>query len=299
MLIVLVLFLYVVIPQFGGLRASFEVMAAAAWLPLLVASGVMAVTFIVAALLYIVLSPRHLPFWRTVCIQVASAFTNRLLPAGLGALTLYVQYLRRQGYSGAQAVAIGTLNNGVGIVAHGLLLIILFVFFDDAVPSVPWSLPSSSAYVLTGLLILCMVTLLSVGAIRRFILRTIRDVFAALADYRSRPWRIVLGVCVTTCLTLLYVAVLVFSARAAGLQLSVSQLFAVFTIGMFAATVTPTPGGLVGAEAGLVAGMAAYGTDPAMALAVALLFRLITYWLPILPGLVMFLFVRRRYIAGL
>jgi uncharacterized protein (TIRG00374 family) len=63
---------------------------------------------------------------------------------------------------------------------------------------------------------------------------------------------------------------------------------------MLASTATPTPGGLVGAEAGLFAGFVAYGVSAPMAGAAVLLYRFVTYWLPLLPGVLALFLARRR-----
>lgn len=59
----------------------------------------------------------------------------------------------------------------------------------------------------------------------------------------------------------------------------------------------PTPGGLAGVEAGLVGGFMAYGVTATAAIAIALAFRLVTYWLPIVPGAIaLYVSRRQRYI---
>jgi undecaprenyl-diphosphatase len=73
-------------------------------------------------------------------------------------------------------------------------------------------------------------------------------------------------------------------------------VFIIFSIGVLAGTVTPTPGGVVGAEAGLAAALVAYGVPAASAIAIALLYRLVTYWLPMVPGFVVFLAIRKKYL---
>jgi undecaprenyl-diphosphatase len=71
-------------------------------------------------------------------------------------------------------------------------------------------------------------------------------------------------------------------------------MFVVFTIGMFSGTIVPLPGGLVGMEAGLLVGLLAYNVPTAQAGAVVVIFRLVTYWLPILPGIAALFLARRR-----
>jgi len=58
--------------------------------------------------------------------------------------------------------------------------------------------------------------------------------------------------------------------------------------------VSPTPGGLGAVEAALVAGLIGLGVPPGPAIAGVLSFRLITYWLPVIPGVVAFRVLRRR-----
>jgi uncharacterized protein (TIRG00374 family) len=56
----------------------------------------------------------------------------------------------------------------------------------------------------------------------------------------------------------------------------------------------PTPGGIGAAEAALVAGYTAVGVDSSTAFAAVLLFRLVTFWLPILPGWIALVQLQRR-----
>ena len=57
---------------------------------------------------------------------------------------------------------------------------------------------------------------------------------------------------------------------------------------------TPTPGGLGGVEAGLVAGLVAYRVASADALAAVLVYRLVSYWLMLAIGAAAFVIAERR-----
>jgi uncharacterized protein (TIRG00374 family) len=91
----------------------------------------------------------------------------------------------------------------------------------------------------------------------------------------------VLTACNTFCL---YVCL-----QALGLSLPLSVVLVVFTLGVSAGEAVPTPGGLGGFEAGLAAGFVAYGIEPSQALAAAILYRLVSYWLPLAAGLAAFI----------
>ena len=97
-------------------------------------------------------------------------------------------------------------------------------------------------------------------------------------------------------LSLVYVLALAASAEALGAALAFNQLFMVYTFSILVGVATPTPGGIVGVEAGLAGGFIAYGVPADTALAIALLYRLITYWLPLIPGFIAFRIVQHRYL---
>jgi undecaprenyl-diphosphatase len=59
-------------------------------------------------------------------------------------------------------------------------------------------------------------------------------------------------------------------------------------------SVAPTPGGLGALEAALAAGFVAAGAPSGPAVATVLTYRLITYWLPVLPGVVFYRLLRRN-----
>ena len=58
----------------------------------------------------------------------------------------------------------------------------------------------------------------------------------------------------------------------------------VYLAGSTIGQAAPTPGGLGAVEAAYVAGLTAAGLDPGVALSATLLFRLLTFWLPTIPG---------------
>jgi undecaprenyl-diphosphatase len=56
----------------------------------------------------------------------------------------------------------------------------------------------------------------------------------------------------------------------------------------------PTPGGLGAVEGGLVAGLTAVGIPTSTAIAAALVSRVLSFWLPVLPGIVAFRLLQHR-----
>jgi uncharacterized membrane protein YbhN (UPF0104 family) len=295
-LLILLLFLYVVVPRMGSFRESFSVVGDARMLPLLLSGVFLTLTFVISGLIYWLLALRPIRYGRIFSVQMASALTNRVLPAGVGGPALIVQYLRRNGFRLPEALAMVSANAILGWLGHGLLLAAgLLVSGTDALPSnvLPWATIGIIVLVILGIL---LVLGLILPDLRHRSIRFLRDTLRALTAYRRRPGRLFLALGLACALTLCYVTMFYLSAQSLGVELSFVRCFLIFTAGIITGSAIPLPGGLVGVEAGLAGGMIVYGADPVQAVAVALLYRLITFGLPLIPAFAAFMTTRKWYV---
>jgi uncharacterized protein (TIRG00374 family) len=88
------------------------------------------------------------------------------------------------------------------------------------------------------------------------------------------------------------VAVLWASFRAFGDAPPLAVLTMAFFVGMFG-NLLPMPGGVGGVEGGMIAALAGFGVDAGQAVVAVLLFRAVTFWLPMIPGVVAYFQLRR------
>ena len=79
---------YVLTRNWNTVAQSLQVARGASISWLVVSVVLMAVTFAIAAGIYGVLALHQLRYGRTVLVEVATAFVNRLLPSGIGGLGL-------------------------------------------------------------------------------------------------------------------------------------------------------------------------------------------------------------------
>jgi putative heme transporter len=116
----------------------------------------------------------------------------------------------------------------------------------------------------------------------------IRDGLLAVA---SRPWGLLARM---TLAQLCGALVLLVALRGVGVggELDTVEFLRVFFIVTLLGSFIPTPGGVGVIEAGLSGALVASGVAPASALAAVLVYRLITYVMPILIGGVLYLFWR-------
>jgi uncharacterized membrane protein YbhN (UPF0104 family) len=88
------------------------------------------------------------------------------------------------------------------------------------------------------------------------------------------------------------IAVLWACFEAFGDSPAIAVLVVAYFVGTLANTL-PLPGGIGGVEGGMIGALAAFGVDPALALIAVLAYRGFAFWLPIIPGVIAFITLRR------
>lgn len=296
LLVILVLAVYVLAPQLSAFHGSLSAIADANFTLLLFALCSIFVAVLCAALTYKQLIFTPIPYTRIAIVQYAGMFINRLVPAGVGGISLFIDFLYHQKHTLARASGVVAMNTGIGLIGHAILCFIaLSIFGNSILPNEVWSLEKILLYFsVVGAIVLVIVVLLQrtkpIGKISSFF----HQVAKTLVLYRARKMAILRAVICAMSNTTFHALALFLAMRAFDVDLHMATALIVLTGGVFAATVTPTPGGVVGAEAGLTAVLIAYGIDSSVALAVALSYRLVSYWLPIIPGIFAFLYAQKR-----
>jgi len=295
-LALMLLALYGILPHIPNLLISTSTLRAIN--PYLVGLSVcfLGASYIFSAAEYCVLSNRRLPYLQTIIAQMAATFADRLLPAGSGALGVNYLYLRQQQFSGPRAIAIVATNNILGVIGHIVLLTVALVTFPSVLRSVrrpevhiwQWAL---GVGILTCLVLAILVV---VPRLRSYLQKLLSETFRALLDYWHQPLTTLPALALSMGLTLSYVACLYTAALACGVTITPLQAFIALTVGVTAATIVPTPGGLGGAETGITVSLVTFGLHTHNAFTVALLYRLITFWLALVTGAVAFIWLEQR-----
>ncbi len=288
---------YAVDSQFSHFRSGISVLAEANLLLALAGLALTASTFCIAAGIYRTLALSHLRYLRTLAVEIAAAFVNRLLPAGIGGLGLHGDYLHRQKHSVAEATAVVSVNNALGIVGNIILLVIMLAVWPHRLSVSAFNFSPGKALIVGVVVAALAIVIIAVRRVRVELASFARNFGRSLRTYLRCPGKLLVALALATTLTLVYALILYVSSRAVGVKLAYSSVFVVFSVGTLIGAATPTPGGLVGVEAGLFAGFAAYGVPAAPALAAVLLYRVLTYWLPLIPGLVALILVRRAHLV--
>jgi uncharacterized membrane protein YbhN (UPF0104 family) len=263
------------------------------WVYLPVAIMCLLGSYLAASLVYIVLSPVRLGIGPTYVTQLAAGLVDRLAPAGLGGLGVNYLYLTRRGCVAARALAVVASNNALGLVGHLSLLALVLIIQPGSLLPAHTSVQPSLWWLLAGAAILAALLILARTTARRFV----HTFMAQFRVYFQQPHRLVAGLLLSMLLTTCNVIILYLAGRAVGAQYGLSVALLILTAGVVVGTVTPSPGGLGGAEAALVAALVFYHVGSHQAISTAILFRTMTFWLPLLLGTPALLYsLKRRYI---
>ncbi|HVW23517.1 MAG TPA: flippase-like domain-containing protein [Candidatus Saccharimonadales bacterium] len=293
LLIILAFGLYILLPQLSSFRDSLNLLTDADLSQLGLAVAATALTYFAAAGTYYFLAFKPLSYGRTLLVQPACMFINRLLPAGIGGLGANYVYLRKNKHSRTQAGSVVAANNLLGFVGHGLLATGLLAVFHNRLPALH-ALSDKKGTIIKVLVVLLLFSLVLAGRWRKTVVHTGRGMLRDLASYRHRLSSLFSGLTTSICLTLGNVLSFWFCSLALHHSIGLAATLVAFTLGIAIGTAVPTPGGLGGTEAGLVAGLVAYHLSAAQALAIVLTYRLISFWLAIIIGGGLFAYSRRR-----
>jgi uncharacterized protein (TIRG00374 family) len=246
-----------------------------------------ALSYVAAALMLMGFVPERLRLFRTVLVQLAASFVKLVAPALVGGIAVNTRYLQRAGVPAGQAAASVGASQLTGMACH-VLMILLFGYITGT-GGVGTSLPPSRTIII-ALLAAAVLTIIvfSVGPLRRLVTSRMRSMFSGvlprLLDVLQSPKKIATGLGGTLLLTAAFVLCLDASIRAFGGSLGLTTVAVVFLTGNALGSAAPTPGGLGAVEGALSLGLTFAGLPAGTATSAVLMFRLLTFWLPVLPG---------------
>ena len=286
-IIVFIFALAVLIPQIRQFSGSGGYLqdASPGWV--LLAFCGMFMTIVFASLVYIVLVPKKLYFKRTLLIQLATYFTNRLLPSGLGGIGFNALYLVKQAkLSRTDSAVYATANNLIGFVAFSISVGIVSLIGDS---NIDIGTPRPLYILITvGLLLLLATLALTVRRLQKAIFEFLGHLFGVILAIIKHPKRLIGSIILSIGITASYVLMLWASTKSVGINISVVDLFIAFVAGNAALTISPTPGGIGAVEAAITAVLVSAGVTPSLALASVVVYRIVSYWVPIIPGYLAF-----------
>ncbi len=288
---------WTLLPQLtGGIDWSSAFDADTRWAAIaLVAS---ALTYVGATMSLAGSVRQDVPIGTTFLAQLASSFTNRVTPAKVGGVALNLRFLVKQGIDKAAAATGVAVSTAMGTLVHVAITLVILVWAGNVgLPGI--SLPSGGVLlVIAGAVAASVAVVAAVPSARNWwrssALPSLRRSWSSCVDVMRSPRHLAMVAGGSAMVTMANLVAFVVSLRAFGVHESFATLGVVYLAGAAVASAAPTPGGLGATEAALVAGLAVVGVSRDEAIPGVLLFRLATFWVPILPGWLSMVYLQHR-----
>ncbi len=273
-----------------------SVLRSANWHWGIAALALSATTYVGATIALSGFVAERLSFFRTLLAQVAGSFVTLVTPAAVGGAALNIRYLQRRKIPAAVAAASVGVAQVVAFVLH-ILLILIFAAIAGTSAKEPIQPPKWAWFVLAGLVVVAL-GLFAVPAVRRVLRARVSPIFGQvlpqLLEVAQHPRKLAQGIGGTLLLSLSYILCLAVCVAAFGRSVPIASIAVVYLTGSAIGSILPTPGGIGGVEAALTAGLTAAGLPGAVAVSAVLLFRLLTFWLPVPFGWAALNFLERK-----
>jgi glycosyltransferase 2 family protein len=248
-----------------------------------VALALSAVTYVAAALELSGFVAERLNFTRTMLAQLAGSFVTLVTPAAVGGAALNVRYLQRRKIPAPVAAASVGVSQLVAFVLH-ILLLVVSIAIAGTVDKNPFRPPTWSYFVLAGLVVVAGVVL-ALPAGRRLLRARVQpmlgQVLPRLLEVTQQPRKLAEGIGGALLLSAAYILCLAACVQAFHGSAAIASIAVVYLTGSALGSIIPTPGGIGAVEAALTAGLVAAGLHGTEAASSVLLFRLLTFWLPV------------------
>ena len=248
--------------------------------------------------------PRPIAYGPVALLQVSIGFMALAVPSTAGRLALDIRFFQRQGIPAASAVSIAAIDGFSGFLVQISLLLLTLIFGLGRV-DLTWNLPTAGGskdltlfLIVAGVLAVLLALLAAaLPAIRNRVLSRVLPMVAeakqTLRSLRSLSNLLqIFGGNLGN--QLLFALTLGICLRAFGESLNLATLLVVYVAAALFGGLMPVPGGIGVMEAALMTGLVAAGVDTTTAAGTALLFRLVTFYLPPIWGWVALRWLQRH-----
>ncbi len=300
---ILALAIYYLVPKIGGLAKALDVISGASITLLLIALGIQAATYFVDGIAFRGSSRSKFNLFEAYMVQIAGTFLNVFTIKSIGLIAMDEQFLEKKGESFESASS----SVAIFFIAKFALKIVVLVFLLLAIVSINTKI---SFNVLPELHILLIVFIALVGLgillfifvpkyFRNKLFRSTKKLFKAFLIntknlLRTNPKNLFIlsaGLILSFAGDALTLYVIL---QAFGTTANFFAIFAVLLGGNIISSAAPTPGNIGAIEASLIIGLTTIGIGTSVAIVAVLTYRLLNFWLPILPGIVAYQYLKRR-----
>ena len=289
--------IYAVVPQFNLFRGALTSIANMNFLWLIPITLMSLLTYVFSAAGLVILSSVPLRLADTSIVQLAASFMSKILPGGIGTAGLNARYLFKAGNDRTDTAAILATHNIIGFIMFIVPLGIFMLFQGEGLASLITFKITAKQTIFAVVGIVGVLGILALfHSLRKKVLGLIAYFATSIREFTNSTYEVTLTCLAALAVSLCYIFALYFSFKAFGVGLGLAGAILVYASAIIAKSVVPTPGGLGPLEIAMAASMVSLGVGNTDAVAVVVLYRLATFWLPIPFSLIAYNYISRRKI---
>ncbi len=229
-------------------------------------------------------------------LQFSFPFIDVAAPAAAGRIAATMRFQQKYGVPATAAFSASIIDSGAGFAAQILLLAVTFAITDLNLATLGadrFDVDLRLVLIILVIVAVIVSVVLVIPVIRRRIIGHVREIWGALGVLKSpSKFALLLGGSALT--ELLCAVTMGLCLRSLGLSAPFTSLLVVTAFVRFVSGVSPIPGGIGIAEAGLTAGLVSIGVPVEFAFPAAMLYRLCTFYVPPIYGWAVLGVLRRR-----
>jgi uncharacterized membrane protein YbhN (UPF0104 family) len=233
-------------------------------------------------------------FWPVLMLEYGIQFIALAVPSSAARVALEIRFFERVGVPPAGAVSIGVIDSVSTFIIQMLLMIVITLsglaslhLFDSnsssgSTPTISWQALTAAV----ALLVLAFIVAAFVPRFRRVVKRFVGALRDKATDGRDalqvlrHPRKVLRLFGGNLLVQIMMATILGLCLRAFGYSASLAELVLITSFATVFAGFMPVPGGVGVAEAAYTAGLVAIGIPQTVATSTAIMFRLVTFYLP-------------------
>jgi len=249
------------------------------------------------AISYRILANKKIPLGTTILSQLAGAGPGRIIPGGLGHISIASVHLHKVGLNLQNAIVVTVSNNLIGLITN-LIIVTIAVFYHPNIIS-----KMVEGVNLQGIIAFMIIVIAGISVFQwlshvrktRSTIKKLNNHWKKLLSFLiKKPYKLVNLMGIAILITLGHSTMIILSGEALGVHVNLVDSIIALSIGVLIGGIIPTPGGFGAVEAGIISALILLGYNSTEATSIALLFRTATYWQPLFPGIVAYMYLRER-----
>jgi uncharacterized protein (TIRG00374 family) len=274
--------IYYTLPQIGSLRDAWTVIKHSNWGWIMTGLALTGLTFLAGTFTQFIAGGKLGTASQLGLRQLAGAFLSHFVPFSLGTIGLTSNYYQKLGKEPTQATTAATLP-----IVFGTATTILMVAFVSPLTfthlAQRFQADSHKYWLIVIISLTLLLSLLFTSWVRRKVHQLIDGIKSGI-DSISTPSQLIYLLIGSVALTIFSACALFASIEAVHAQVALADIFTLYVTSSLVSAIAPTPGGIGATEAFLLLGLSSMGMHLPQAAAAILIYRLLSFWVPMIPG---------------